>query len=353
MYNSNDITYPLISWYKLYKRDLPWRRDFNHANTPYNILVSEFMLQQTTVNSVIDHYNRFIDRWPDLKIFSDATEDEVLEMWSGLGYYSRGTNLLKTCKIINEQYQGKVPNSMDILKTLPGIGDYISSAIVSIAYDMPSQAVDTNIQRVITRYFSLKYDDPTKNKKNVQDIIFELTSHDSPREVVQGLMDLGSKFCKPREVHCKECPLNDGCIAFSNKFFDYSKVKKQKKIPIKYGYVFLIKKSNGSYMITKRSSKGVLANTYQFPTSEWQEEIQIQGLIKSSRKNYGAYHEIASINHQFSHFKLELKIINVTKYNSEFLDSSITFGGKWVFPDELNKMGFSSLMKKVFPYLGY
>ena len=311
------------------------------------------MLQQTTVNSVINHYNKFIDRWPNLKIFSAATEDEVLEMWSGLGYYSRGTNLLKACKIINEQYQGKVPNSIDILKTLPGIGDYISSAIVSIAYDMPSQAVDTNIQRVITRYFSLKYDAPTKNKKNVQDIIYELTSIDSPREVIQGLMDLGSKFCKPRMVHCEECPLNTGCSAFSNKFFDYSKLKKQKKIPIRHGFVFLIKNSNGSYLITKRSSKGVLANTYQFPSSGWQEEIAIDSLIDTSRKNSGEYHEIASINHQFSHFKLKLKIINVTKYNSEFLDSCITSGGKWVLPNKLNKMGFSSLMKKVFPYLGY
>ena len=121
MYNSNDITYPLISWYKLYKRDLPWRREFNHANTPYNILVSEFMLQQTTVNSVIDHYNRFIDRWPDLKIFSDATEDEVLEMWSGLGYYSRGTNLLKTCKIINEQYSTFKKEIDKVLESYRGI----------------------------------------------------------------------------------------------------------------------------------------------------------------------------------------------------------------------------------------
>lgn len=353
MYNSNDITYPLISWYKTYKRDLPWRREFNHVNTPYKILVSEFMLQQTTVNSVIDHYNKFIDRWPNLKIFAEASEDEVLEMWSGLGYYSRGTNLLKTSKIIKEQYQGKVPNSMDILRTFPGIGDYISSAIVSIAYDMPSQAVDTNIQRVITRYFSLKYDSPSKNRKNVQDIIYELTSCDSPREVIQGLMDLGSKVCKPRDIYCEECPLKYGCSAVLNKFFDYSIPRKKKKVPIKYGYVFLIKKSDGSYMITKRSSKGVLANTYQFPTSEWQEEIEIHSLIESSGKNTGLYHEIASINHQFSHFKLQLKIISVTKKNLEFSDNSITSGGKWVLPDKFNKMGFSSLMKKVFPYLKY
>jgi A/G-specific adenine glycosylase len=353
MYNLNDITYPLISWYKTNKRDLPWRKRFDHIDTPYKILVSEFMLQQTTVNAVIDHYNRFIKIWPNLIDFSEATEDQVLEIWSGLGYYSRGTNLLKTSKIIRKDFEGKIPCNIDTLKTFPGIGDYISSAVVSIAYNMPSRAVDTNIQRVITRYFSIEYQSSSKNKKDVQLIIEDLTLKDSPREIIQGLMDLGSLICKPREPFCEKCPINLGCLANKNKSFDYSQPKQKKKVPKRYGYVFLIRRSEGSYLITKRSSKGLLANTYQFPTNEWADEVCLDSLIKLSDKNISSYNEIANINHQFSHFKLELKVININSDNIEFLDKSITSKARWIPPEEFNKMGFSSLMKKIFPYLEY
>ena len=116
MYKPNDITYPLISWYKSNKRNLPWRNAFNHENAPYQILVSEFMLQQTTVATVLNYYDRFIERWPTNKDLSNATEDEVLEIWSGLGYYSRGINLLKTSKIIFHDYANKIPKNIDVFE---------------------------------------------------------------------------------------------------------------------------------------------------------------------------------------------------------------------------------------------
>ena len=239
MYKPNDITYPLISWYKSNKRNLPWRNAFNHENGPYQILVSEFMLQQTTVATVLNYYDRFIERWPTNKDLSNATEDEVLEIWSGLGYYSRGINLLKTSKIIFHDYSNKIPKNIDILKTFPGVGEYMSSAIASIAYNLPSKAVDTNIQRVITRYYQLDFENPARNRKKVQDIVLLLTSNDSPRDLIQGLMDLGSSLCTPKLPNCEKCPLIRGCNSYKNSKFEFT-LKNKKK----YGRVYLIERSS-------------------------------------------------------------------------------------------------------------
>ena len=217
MYKPNDITYPLISWYNSNRRELPWRSDYNNKNSPYYVLVSEFMLQQTTVSTVIGYFEKFISIWPTLYDLSNASENEVIQAWSGLGYYSRATNLLKTSQIIANEFSYEIPKNIEILKKLPGIGEYMSSSIVSIAYDLPSRAVDTNIQRVLTRYFHLDYSNPSINRKNVENLVEELTSSASPRDVVQALMDLGSSICSVNNPSCDVCPIREHCKANSKK----------------------------------------------------------------------------------------------------------------------------------------
>tara|TARA_Y100000590_G_scaffold468240_1_gene650256 strand:- start:8498 stop:9565 length:1068 start_codon:yes stop_codon:yes gene_type:complete len=352
MYNLNDTIYPLLSWYRENCRKLPWRENLDSKDAPYRILVSEFMLQQTTVNAVRDYFNRFISRWPSIDLLSEASEDDVLFMWSGLGYYSRGTNLLKTAQIIAREYNFKVPDNAETLKLLPGIGEYISSAIVSIAYNKPSSAADTNIQRVITRLFQLEFIYPLSNRKKVRDMISLLTNqNDDPRDLVQGLMDLGSLICRPKDPKCEICPLNINCLARKNKSYDFSNASKNKnKLLIKSGFVFLIKSSNGRYMINKREPKGLLASTYQFPSTDWKENLVLEDLFDKEFIKRNGLADIGVISHQFSHFKLKLSVIRVTGANKKLINQLIKSDGIWVAPNEFDKYGLSSLMKKVIRY---
>ena len=347
MYKPNDITYPLISWYKSNKRNLPWRNAFNHENAPYRILVSEFMLQQTTVATVLNYYDRFLERWPRNEDLSNATEDEVLEIWSGLGYYSRGINLLKTSKIIFNDYANKIPKNIDVLRTFPGIGEYMSSAIASIAYNLPSKAVDTNIQRVITRYYQLDFKNAVRNRKTVQDIILLLTGNDSPRDLIQGLMDLGSSLCIPRLPHCEKCPLKKGCHSYKNSKFEFTLKKIKKIIPQRYGRVYLIERSDGSYLLEKRAENGLLAKTYQFPTTDWCETKP----LPDSPKSHQEMQVVGKVNHKFSHFTLELTVIKVDNKSEDLQNIVMPENGIWKKPNQLDQLGLSSLMRKASKYI--
>ena len=345
MYKPNDITYPLISWYNSNRRELPWRSDYNNKNSPYYVLVSEFMLQQTTVSTVIGYFEKFISIWPTLYDLSNASENEVIQVWSGLGYYSRATNLLKTSQIIASDFSYEIPKNIEILKKLPGIGEYMSSSIVSIAYDLPSTAVDTNIQRVLTRYFHLDYSNPRINRKNVENLVEELTSSASPRNVVQALMDLGSSICSVNNPSCDVCPIREHCKANSKNNFDFRNNRDLKSLPKRYGNVFVIKNKVGECLISKRPDKGILAKTYQFPTTDWVNDQNYKKLITNfSKKNI---RQIGIVNHRFSHFQLQLKVIEIPFSDYQLLDNYTFQNSDWVALRNIGKLGLSSLMRKV------
>ena len=345
MYKPNDITYPLISWYNSNRRELPWRSNYNNENSPYYVLVSEFMLQQTTVSTVIGYFEKFISIWPTLYDLSNASENEVIQAWSGLGYYSRATNLLKTSQIIANEFSFEIPKNIEILKKLPGIGEYMSSSIVSIAYDLPSRAVDTNIQRVLTRYFHLDYSNPSINRKNVENLVEELTSSASPRDVVQALMDLGSSICSVNNPSCDVCPIIEHCKANSKNNFDFRNNRDLKSLPKRYGNVFVIKNKVGEYLISKRPDKGILAKTYQFPTTDWVNDQNYKKLITNfSKKNI---RQIGIVNHRFSHFQLQLKVIEIPFSDYQLLDNYTFHNSDWVALKNIGKLGLSSLMRKV------
>jgi len=345
MYKPNDITYPLISWYKSNKRDLPWRRDYNDKNSPYFVLVSEFMLQQTTVSTVIGYFEKFINRWPTLLDLSNASENEIIQSWSGLGYYSRATNLLKTSQIIANDFSYNIPDNIEVLKKLPGIGLYMSSSIVSIAFNLPSKAVDTNIQRVLTRYFQLDYSNPGVNRKNVENLVEELTLNASPRDVIQALMDLGSSICSVNNPSCNICPIREHCKASSKKTFDFRNNKDLKSLPKRYGNVFVIKNRVGEYLISKRPDKGILAKTYQFPTTDWVDNRNNKELNPNfNKKNI---RHIGVVRHRFSHFQLQLNVIEIPFSNYQLLDNYTFQNSDWVALGSIDNLGLSSLMRKV------
>ena len=214
----------ILNWYDLNKRSLPWRKNVSFEKRQYFTLVSEFMLQQTQVVTVIPYFKRFIENIPDLKSLAKVQNNKLIKLWEGLGYYSRARNLKKTSQIILNNFNGKLPNNFEDLISLPGIGNYTASAILAIAFNKPYIPLDGNIERVLKRYLYLKKDKEVKKdnltkKKSIFGI--SLRSDD----YAQALMELGALICKPTNPLCHQCPISKKCKSLFKKDFELTKKK--------------------------------------------------------------------------------------------------------------------------------
>ena len=195
----------IINWYDSNKRDLPWRiKSTKKSQIPYRVLISEIMLQQTTVAAVKEKYAKFMGLWPTINSLSRSSKSQILSFWSGLGYYRRAINLHKCAKIIKNEFNCKIPNNEKDLLSLPGIGKYTTSAILAIAYNQPVMAVDSNVQRIITRIYGLT-SPVSKIKKQIENYAKNFVLKDRPGDMVQSLMDFGSIICRPRNPTCNKC----------------------------------------------------------------------------------------------------------------------------------------------------
>lgn len=254
----------ILHWYQENKRSLPWRKD----KDPYSVWISEIMLQQTRIEAVIDYYHRFMKRLPDIKSLSEISEDELLKLWEGLGYYSRARNLKKAAIQIMEKYNGIFPNTYEDILSLPGIGEYTAGAISSICFDLPEVAIDGNVMRVYCRVNDLDLDvGDLKVKKKIGEDIKSLLPKESG-DFNQGIMELGEVLCIPGGVpKCEECPLKHRCLAHLNKreCLIPRKIKKTEKLEEEYT-LFLLKYKN-LYALRKRDS-GLLKNMWEFPNKE-------------------------------------------------------------------------------------
>ncbi|MFQ3361201.1 MAG: A/G-specific adenine glycosylase [Alphaproteobacteria bacterium] len=351
----NSIKYPLLSWYDLNKRDLPWRLSVDGQYLdPYKVLVSEVMLQQTTVSAAIKYFKNFIEKWPNIELLASASEDEIINAWAGLGYYARARNLLKCAKIIANDFQGNFPQDINLLKKLPGIGDYTSAAIMSIAFNKQSDAVDVNIERVISRLFALQSSNLSYNKKMVRDIVFQLTSGNRPGDVLQSLMDVGSLICSAKNCTCTICPLEKKCMSLKQDIISQIPIKGKKvSRGEKIGTLYLITRRDGAYLLRKRPSKGLLGGTVEFPGTNWEDTAMIVNKNKYLKSNNLHYSELGVIKHTFSHFYLTLSIVGKIIFESEkdFMSPFSLDKCFWVLPEEFHKYGFSSLMKKAMQYI--
>lgn len=329
----------ILKWYAEHKRDLPWRQS---PSNPYHTLLSEIMLQQTTVATVLSYFAHFTEKWPTIEEFASASQDEILASWSGLGYYNRARNLHKAAKAICNDYNGQVPSSREELLKLPGIGPYTSAAIASIAFDKAETVVDGNIERVMMRLFALQ-----KPKNEVREAIYEyasrLTPQKHPGDYAQALMDLGATICRPKNPLCFSCPVAKPCQAFKQSLQNIIPVKKPKaEKPKKYGAVFVIQSGN-EVLIEKRPEKGLLANLYQFPTTEWlKEEFSIEHYLSQAPfdANWSISHE--RVKHVFTHFELYLLPFYIDLPKKKPIQ-----GKKWHHLDQIDEIGFPTLMKKV------
>jgi len=200
------ITNKILNWYDINKRSLPWRKKISSKKKQYYTLVSEFMLQQTQVSTVVPYFNNFIKKIPDLETLANYNDDKLIKIWEGLGYYSRVRNLKKTAITIIERFNKKIPSNFLELKSLPGIGDYTASAISAIAFDKPIIPLDGNIERVLKRYLYLKRDNQIqKDYLHEKKKVFGISSRSS--DYAQALMELGSLICKPNSPVCYKCPI--------------------------------------------------------------------------------------------------------------------------------------------------
>lgn len=256
----------LIFWFQKEKRDLPWRKD----KDPYKVWVSEIMLQQTRVDTVIPYFHRFLQWFPTLNDLADADEDKILKAWEGLGYYSRVRNLQSAVQEVREKYAGVVPNNAAEISALKGVGPYTAGAILSIAYGIPEPAVDGNVMRVLSRILSI-WEDIAKPaaRKVFENAVRQLISHKDPSSFNQALMELGAIVCTPTSPKCLLCPVREHCQGFHEGNENELPVKSKKNKPrVVQLAAIVLTDNNGKILIHKRPNRGLLANLWEFPNIE-------------------------------------------------------------------------------------
>ncbi|MBS4197640.1 A/G-specific adenine glycosylase [Lederbergia citri] len=302
----------LLNWFIREQRDLPWRKD----SDPYKVWVSEIMLQQTRVDTVIPYYERFLKKFPTIEAFADADDESVLKIWEGLGYYSRVRNLHSAVKEVVTQYDGKVPNTLKEISKLKGVGPYTAGAILSIAYGVPEPAVDGNVMRVLSRIL-LIYEDIAKpsTRKIFEEAVREIINRDHPSYFNQALMELGALICTPTSPSCLLCPVREHCLAFSAGVEKDLPVKTRKKSTKHVDLLAAVLKTDkGKFLIRKRSSKGLLANLWEFPTVEDGEFMQMRTALAKyleEEVDAGVLLETGTftkVDHVFSHLTWSINV---------------------------------------------
>jgi A/G-specific adenine glycosylase len=318
------VTKKILKWYDLNKRSLPWRKSVSFQKRQYYTLVSEFMLQQTQVATVIPYFNRFIKDIPNLKSLAGAGNKKLIKLWEGLGYYSRVKNLKKTAQLIIKNSKGKLPNNFEDLILLPGIGNYTASAILAIAFNKPYIPLDGNIERVLKRYLYLKKDKEIQKDNLIQKkSIFGISSRSN--DYAEALMELGALICKPNNPICNQCPISKNCKSYKKK--DFILVKNIKKNINKY-FILKVFKKNQKYLLIKNTKFKFLKNLTIFPMEELSRP-------KNFNKNF---------NFKMSNMSMNIKI--------QYLKNSGKFQSPyWINEKKLDNYMLPSFTKKVVKYL--
>lgn len=314
----------ILKWYDLNKRSLPWRQKVSLEKKQYYTLVSEFMLQQTQVATVIPYFKRFIKNIPDLETLASFQDRKLIKLWEGLGYYSRVRNLKKTAQIIIKDFKKKIPDNFLDLKSLPGIGDYTASAISAIAFNKPIIPLDGNIERVLKRYLYLKKESQIQKKNLIKNKkVFGISDRSS--DYAQALMELGALICKPNNPICEECPISKNCKSFVKKDFVLNKIKKKNKDKF---FIVKVYKKNNKYLLIKNDKFNFLKNLNIFPMQE------VINPIKFTQ----------NLNFKISNMNMHIKIQN------DKLIQSKPFS-YWIDAKKLKNYTLPTFTKKILNYL--
>jgi len=299
-----DFAQRLIDWQKQYGRhDLPWQ----NTTDPYAIWVSEIMLQQTQVAAVIGYYQKFMQRFPDIATLANATQDEVLQHWSGLGYYSRARNLHNAAQTIMDEYQGVFPSDFATIQTLSGIGRSTAAAIASFAFNEVQTILDGNVKRVLARYFAIEgWPGTPKIEKQLWSLAESLLPKTEMVAYTQGLMDLGATLCTRNKPQCSRCPLADGCEAFKQNRVKQLPTPKPRKSTPEKSITMLILQQGDCILLEKRPPSGIWGGLWSFPETELTENIAEHAKNRFSLQ-VDAAEPLAQLSHAFTHFKLNIQ----------------------------------------------
>ena len=339
----SQITSIILKWYKYNKRDLPWRLIYkNNLPNPYFVFVSEYMLQQTTVGTVKKRFEEFVVKWPSLNSLAKVSNITILNFWSGLGYYSRATNLLKAAKIIKKNFNNKVPDKYSDLITLPGIGNYTAKAILGIAYNKSVMPLDANIDRILARIYGMKLPlAKIKDELKIKSKLF--ISKNNSNKLIQAFMDYGSIICTPRNPVCNICIIKSDCIAYDKNLQNIIpfKIKPLSKKRKKYSRAYILYNEKNEILVRKRSSKGMLASMLEVPNDSWvlsKNKLIHDKIFSQIKKKLELK---GSIEYSFSHFNLETEVF-FTKVNKKIFKDQ-----KWIKKANINKSGLPTVMKKI------
>jgi len=335
----------LLAWYDRHRRKLPWRPAPGVAADPYAVWLSEIMLQQTTVQAVGPYFEKFLARWPDVAALGAASQDEVMRLWAGLGYYSRARNLHACAVAVTRQHGGAFPDTEEGLRALPGIGPYTAAAIAAIAFGRQTMPVDGNIERVVARLFAVEEALP-KAKPVIQRLAATLLGPARAGDSAQALMDLGASICTPRKPACALCPLNDGCVARSRGDAESFPRKAAKKTgALRRGAAFVVTRGD-QLLVRTRAEKGLLGGMTEVPTSEWIAAQDDDAALRQapSLKGVARWHrKTGVVSHVFTHFPLQLVV-----YTSRVaVRSRAPDGMRWVDVATLDDEALPNLMRKV------
>ncbi len=310
MRDAGAVRSALLDWYGKNRRDLPWRR----TDDPYAIWISEAMLQQTRVETVIPYYERFLERFPDVEALATADLDDVLGVWAGLGYYSRARNLRAAAREMRERHDGRVPDDPDALRALPGIGRYTAGAVASIAFDRPQPVLDGNVKRVLARILDVREDVTRADvSERLWDEASVLADGPHPGDLNQALMELGATLCTPRAPRCGECPLLRRCAARRVGDPETLPVKKPRKaVPRVEGAAALVLRE-GRALAVRRPPRGLMGGLWELPGDDLGEgEAPARGLRRALRERVGLevgrLRPAGSVEHLFSHRHLRLHV---------------------------------------------
>ncbi|WP_126425351.1 A/G-specific adenine glycosylase [Brevibacillus marinus] len=329
----------LLAWYDQAKRDLPWRSN----RDPYRVWVSEIMLQQTRVETVKPYFENFIAKFPTVEALADAAEEEVLKAWEGLGYYSRARNLHRAAREVKASYGGRVPDTLEDISRLAGIGPYTAGAILSIAYDKPEPAVDGNVMRVFARLLLLEDDiGKPKARNKISELVRQAMPQERAGDFNQALMELGATICLPRSPHCLTCPVFDYCLARKEGVQELLPVKGKPAQPRPVELVVAVIRRGDRWLINKRPAQGLLAGLWEFPMFEQEHRlVDAEWLAAQTEARLGltvaVEEELPPVQHTFSHIAWHLRVFRCdwlagepTAETARFVSSEEW--GKYAFP---------------------
>jgi len=340
----------LLSWYAKHKRDLPWRR----TKDPYRVWVSEVMLQQTQVETVIPYYKRWLKKFPTVRTLASASLDEVLKAWEGLGYYSRARNLHKAAKLIAEKRRGKFPKEFEAIRNLPGIGRYTAGAIASIAFGLPYSVLDGNVARVLVRLYAISKPpkDPEVSKELWQ-YAEKLLPKKNPGDFNQALMELGARICLPKKPLCLFCPLQEHCEARELGMEESLPAKgPTRKIPLLQVAVAILKNKD-RYFIQRRPPEGLLGGLWEFPGGKIEEgEKPEEALHRELREEIGVrvrvLRKLPLVRHAYTHFKVILHPFECRMNGGRIKTDAPS---RWVRLEEFSRYAFPTANRKIFEFL--